>query len=160
MIEEIRAKDLEQYYDDTGFRHGFGAEASLPLVQSASAVSHDTIRLGQIVVALWDCHIYTDAVRHLFWIFSLYFFLTDGGSPRLVKNAEVELAMKPLHPSLIGNIFVIQPFLTHCSRRSSYFSNLRWCDQSKFSSKETVNSIPKTFFCFNGPNDDIWTFCP
>ena len=38
--------------DDSGFRHGFGAEASLPLAQSAPAVSHDTIRLCQIVVAL------------------------------------------------------------------------------------------------------------
>ena len=31
--------------DDTGFRHGLGAEASLPLAQSAQAESHDTIRL-------------------------------------------------------------------------------------------------------------------
>ena len=31
--------------DDSGFRHGFGAEASLPLAQSAPAVSHDTTRL-------------------------------------------------------------------------------------------------------------------
>ena len=38
--------------DDSGFRHGFGAEASLPLAQSAPAVSHDTTRLCQIVVAL------------------------------------------------------------------------------------------------------------
>ena len=31
--------------DDSGFRHGFGAEASLPLTQSAPVVSHDTTRL-------------------------------------------------------------------------------------------------------------------
>ena len=31
--------------DDSGFRHGFRAEASLPLAQSASAVTHDTSRL-------------------------------------------------------------------------------------------------------------------
>ena len=31
--------------DDSGLRHGFGAEASLPLNQSAPAVSHDTARL-------------------------------------------------------------------------------------------------------------------
>ena len=36
--------------DDSGFRHGFRAEASLPLAQSASAVSHDTTRLCQIAV--------------------------------------------------------------------------------------------------------------
>ena len=120
--------------DDSGFRHGFGAEASLPLTQSAQAESHDTTRLCQIVVTLWDCQIHTDAIRALSWIFSMYFLLSNGGSPRLVQKTEVELAIKPLHPTSIGNTFVIQPVLTHCSRRSSYFSNLRWCDQSKFSS--------------------------
>ena len=104
--------------DDFGFRHGFGVEAPLPLAQSASAVSHDTTRL---------------------WIFSMYFLLSDGGSSRLVKKTEVELVIKPLHLTSIRNTFVIQPFLTHCSHRSSYFSNLRWCAQSKFSSKGTVN---------------------
>ena len=123
-----------------------GTEASLPLAQSAPAVSHDITRLCQIVVALWDCQIHADAVRALSWIFSMYFLLSDGGGPRLVKKTEVELVIKPLHPTSIGNTFVIQPFLTHCSRRSSYFSNLRWCAQTKFSSKGTVNSITKTFF--------------
>ena len=131
--------------DDSGFGHGFGAKAWLQLAQSATAVSHDTTRLCQIVIALWDCHIHTDAVRALSWIFSMYFLLSDGGSPRLVKKTEVESAMKPLHPTLIGNTFVIEPFLTHYSCRSSYFSNLRWCTQSKFSSKGTVNLITKTF---------------
>ena len=51
--------------DDSGFRHGFGAEASLPLAQSTPAVSHDTTRLCQIIVTLWDCHIHADAVRVL-----------------------------------------------------------------------------------------------
>ena len=110
--------------DDSGFRHGFGAEASLPLTQSAPAVSHDTTRLYQVVVALWDCQIHADAVRDLSWIFSMYFLLSNGGSPRLVKKTEVELAIKPLHLTSIGNTFVIQPFLIHCSCRSSYFSNL------------------------------------
>ena len=32
--------------DDSGFGHGFGAEASLPLAQSTPAVSHDTTRLS------------------------------------------------------------------------------------------------------------------
>ena len=111
--------------DDFGFRHGLGAEASLPLAQNVSVVSHDTTRLCQIVVTQWDCHIYADAVRALSWIFSMYFLLSDGGSPRLVKKTEVELAMKPLRPTSIGNTFVIQTFLTHCSCTSSYFSNLR-----------------------------------
>ena len=76
----------------------------------------------------------------------MYFLLSDVGSPRLIKKTEVELAIKPPNPTSIGNTFVIQPFLTHCSRRSSYFSNLRWCAQSKFSSKGTVDSLTKTFF--------------
>ena len=132
--------------DDSGFKHGFGAEASLPQPQSVPAVSHDTSRLCQIVVTLWDGHIHDDAVRVLSWIFSMYFFLSDGGSPRLVKKTEVELAMKPLHPTSIGNIFIIQPFLIYYSRRFLYFSHLRWCAPSKFSSKGTVSSITKTFF--------------
>ena len=28
--------------DDSGFKHGFGAEASLPLIQSAPVVTRDT----------------------------------------------------------------------------------------------------------------------
>ena len=111
--------------DDSGFWHVFGAETSLTLTQSTPAVSHDTTRLCQIIVALWDCHIHADAVRALSWIFSMYFLLSDGGSPRLVKKTEVELAIKPLNPTSIGNTFVIQPFLTHFSLRSLYFSYLR-----------------------------------
>ena len=93
--------------DDSGFRHGFRAKASLPLTQSTPAVSHDTTRFCQIVVTVWDCQIHANAVRALSWIFSMYFLLSDGGSPRLVKKTEVELAIKPLHLTLIGNIFVI-----------------------------------------------------
>ena len=102
----------------------FEAEAPLPLAQSAPAVSHDTTRLCQIVITLWYCHYHADAVRALSWIFSMYFLLSDEGSLTFVKNAEVELAMKPLHPTSTGNAFVIQPFLSHCSRRSSYFFQL------------------------------------
>ena len=76
--------------DDSGFRHGIGVEASLSLTQSAPAVSHNTTRLCQIVVSLWDCQIHADAVRALSWIFSMYFLLSDGGSPRLVEKTEVE----------------------------------------------------------------------
>ena len=97
--------------DDFGFRHGFGSKASLPLTQSAPAVSHDTTRLCQIVVALWDCQIHADAVRALSWIFSMYFLLSGGGSPKLVKKTEVESAIKPLHPTSIGNTFVIHMYI-------------------------------------------------
>ena len=70
----------------------------------------------------------------------MYLLLSGGESPSLVKNAKVELVINPRHPTSIGNTSVIPPFLTHCSRRSSYFSNLRWCAQSIFSLKETINS--------------------
>ena len=40
--------------DDSGFRYGFRTEASLPLAQSAPAVSHNTTIHCQIVVTLWD----------------------------------------------------------------------------------------------------------
>ena len=116
-------------FDDSGFRHGFGTEVSLPLTQRAPAVSHDSTRFCQIVVALWGCQIHAYPVRALTWIYSMYFHLSDGGSPRIVKKTEVELAIKPLHPTSVGNTFVIQPFLTYCSRRSSFLSNLCWCAQ-------------------------------
>ena len=67
--------------DVSGFRHGLGAESSLPLAPSSPAVSHDTTRFCQIVVTLWDCHIHADAVRALSRIFSMYFLLSDGRSP-------------------------------------------------------------------------------
>ena len=53
----------------------------------------------------------------------MYFLLSDGGSPRLVKKTEVELAIKPLHPTSIGNRFIIQPFLTHCFTDPHIFSS-------------------------------------
>ena len=76
----------------------------------------------------------------------MYFLLSDGESPRLIKNTDVELVMNPRHLSSIGNTLVIQTFLTNYSHRSSYFSNLCRCAQSKFSSKVTVYSIMKFFF--------------
>ena len=48
--------------DDSGFRHGFRAEASLPLTQNTPAVTHDTTRLCWIAITHWDCHIHVDAV--------------------------------------------------------------------------------------------------
>ena len=58
--------------DDPGFRHGFGAEASLLLTQGAPAVSHNTTRLYWMVFDLYECHIRSDAVTALFWIFFLH----------------------------------------------------------------------------------------
>ena len=95
----------------------------------------------------WWLWVHADAVKALSWIFFMYFLLSDREIPRLVKNAEVELVMKPRHPTSIENTWVIQPFLTHCSRRPSYFfPTYAVVSQSKFSSKGTINSIRKTFF--------------
>ena len=96
--------------DDSGFRNGFRAKASLPLTQCSPAVTHDTTRLCWIDVTQWDCHIHTDAVRASSLIFFMYFLMSDGASPRLVKNMEVELVMKPWYLTVIGNALVIQPF--------------------------------------------------
>ena len=48
--------------DDSGLGHCFGAEGSLPLNQSAPAVTHDTTRLCCIDLTQLDCHIHADAV--------------------------------------------------------------------------------------------------
>ena len=48
--------------DDSEFRHGFGAKASLPQDLGAPSVSHETTRLFWIVVNHRDCHINAGAV--------------------------------------------------------------------------------------------------
>ena len=58
--------------DDPGFSHGFGAEASLPLTQGVPAVYHNITRLYWMVFSLYECHIFSDAVTALFWIFFIY----------------------------------------------------------------------------------------
>ena len=93
--------------DDSGFRHGFEAEASLLLIQSAPAVTHDTTRLCWIDVTLWDCYIHADSVRSLSWIFFMYFPLSDGEGSRLVKNTDVQFLMKPCDPTSIWNKLVM-----------------------------------------------------
>ena len=132
--------------DDPGFRHDFGAKASLPLTQGAPAISYNTTRLYWMVFVLYKCHIHSDAVTVLFWIFFIYSLFSAGESPSLVKNVEVEFKIKPRHPISRGNMSVHQPFLTHCSRTSSDFSNLRWCTQLMLTLKGIVNSAMITFF--------------
>ena len=132
--------------DDPGFRHGFGAEASLSLTQGTPAVSHCTNRHFWMVFDLYECHIHSDAVTVLFSIFFMYSLFSAGESLSLVKNVEVEFEIKCRHPILSGNMSVDQPFLMHCFRRSLYFSNLCWCAQSMLTSKEIANSAMITFF--------------
>ena len=115
--------------------------------QRAPAVFHNTTRLYWMVFNLYECHIRSDAVTALSWIFCSYISSSLlFTSPSLVKNVEVEFEIKPWHPISRGNISVDQPFLTHCSRRSSYFSNLHWCAQLMLTSKGIVNSAMITFF--------------
>ena len=99
------------------------AEASLPLTQCAREVTHDTTRLCWIDVTILGLLYHSDSVKGFSWIFFMHFLSSDGESPRLVKNAEVKLVMKPKHPTSIGNKLVIQTFLTLCAHRSSYFSS-------------------------------------
>ena len=129
--------------DDSGFSYGFGAKTSLSLTQSAPAVPHDTTGLC-FFVTLLERHIHADAVKALFWIFFISFLLSYGESPRLVRYPEVKLVMKPRYPTLIGNIFVIQPFLIHCSCKSLYFFQLTLMRPVDIFLKRILNSITKT----------------
>ena len=117
---------------------GSGMVSSLPLTLDTPDVSHDTTRLYWMVFDLYKCHIRPDAVTVLFWIFFIYSLFFAGGS--LVENVEVAFEINPRHPISRGNLSVEQPFLIHCSRRSSYFSNFRWCAQSIWISRGIVNS--------------------
>ena len=127
------------------------------LRQRVPAVPLGTTRLW-FVVLLWEYYTQADTVRALFCIFfffGTYFLSSDGECPRLIRYAVVEMVMKPRHPTSIGNIFVIQPFQTYCSQRSSYFSNLDWCTHSIFCSKGTVNSTMKIFFKLTAKCRDV-----
>ena len=110
-----------------------------------------------MVFDLYECHIRSDSVTALFWIFFyIYSLFFAGESPSLVNNVEVVFEIKPWHPISRGNMSVDQSFLVHCSRKSSYFSNFRWCAQSMLVSKGIVN-LAIIFFLINWPNDEIWT---
>ena len=99
-----------------------------------------------MVFNLYECHIRSDAITVLFWIFFIYSLFFSGVSPILLKDVEVAFEIKPRHPISRGNMSVDQSFLVHCSCRSSYFSNFRWCAQSMLVSKGIVNSAMMTFF--------------
>ena len=104
--------------DYSRFWHGFETEASLPLTQKYLTTPPDFVGLTSLSIS-------TLMQLEFYHGFFMYFLLSDGESLGLVKNTKVELVMKPRHPTSIGNTLVIQPFLTHCSHRFSYFSNLR-----------------------------------
>ena len=65
---------------DPWFRHGFGAEASLP------GVFHNTTRLYWVVFDLYECHICSDAVTGLSRIFLIH-------SPFLLVKVRLWLKM-------------------------------------------------------------------
>ena len=52
----------------------------------------------------------------------IYSLFSAGGSPNLIKNIEVQFEIKPQHRISRGNMYVDQPFIIQCSRRSAYFS--------------------------------------
>ena len=81
--------------DDPGFRHVFWAKASLPLTQGTPAVSHNTTRIYWMLFNPYECHIRSDAVTVLFWIFFIYSLFFAGVSPILVKNVGVAFKIKP-----------------------------------------------------------------
>ena len=107
--------------DDPEFRHGFGPKASLPLTQGAPAVSHNTNRLYWMVYDLYECHIRSDAVTALFWIFFIYSLFFAGESMSLVKIEGVEFEIKPRHSISRRNMSVDEPSLILCLCRSLYF---------------------------------------
>ena len=99
--------------DDPGFRHGFGAEASLPLTQGITLISHNTTRLYWMGFDLYECHIHSYAVPVFFWVFFIYSLFFAGESPSSDKNVEVEFEIKPRYQISRGNTSVDQPFLIH-----------------------------------------------
>ena len=84
--------------DDSGFKQVFGTDTSLPPIHRAPAVTQDTARLCWIDVTQWDCHIHADAVKALSWIF----LMSDGESPRFVKNTKVMKLRHYLDKKYIG----------------------------------------------------------
>ena len=55
--------------DDSGFRHSFRAQESLPLIQSIPAQTHNTTRHTHVFISICTLiylHIYTD--KHLIYI--------------------------------------------------------------------------------------------
>ena len=64
------------FNNDFGFKHGFRAEASLPLTQNAPAGPNNTTKLcWSVVVNLWECYIHTDIIKGLFWIISFIYII-------------------------------------------------------------------------------------
>ena len=109
--------------DDPGLKYGFEAGASFPLSQCDLAVAHNATRLYWMVFDRYEGYIRSDAVTVLFWIFYKFSLFSAGESLSLIKNVEFEFEIKSRHPISRGNMYVEQSLLTHCSRRSSYFSN-------------------------------------
>ena len=96
--------------DYPGFKYGFGSEASLPLTQGTPVVSHNTTRLYWMVFDLYECHIRSDAVTVLFWIFFKYSLFSSGENSSLVKGVKLEFEIKPWHPISRGKMSVDQSF--------------------------------------------------
>ena len=130
--------------DDSEFRNGFGAEASLLLAQSGPAVTPNTTRLCWINVTLWDCHIHADAVRVLSWNFFYIFPLVWWRKSKISQEYRDWVGHETSASDLYWK-YVCFPAISH-----TLFSQILIFFQltlmSKFSLKGVVNSITKTFF--------------
>ena len=92
-------------------------------------------------VALRKYQIHTDAESTWSKSLFIFFHFSVGDKLSLARFREVQLAIKPQYLNTVGNISVIKPFFTRCSRKFSYLSSSRWCTSSIFSTKGTVNSM-------------------
>ena len=134
--------------DDSGFRHGFGAEVSLPLTQSTPAVTHDITRLCWIVVTLWDCHIHADAVKALscfcfFNVFPLVRWKKSQISQECGSWFGNGTSASDLDRKYVGYLAISD---TLFSQILIFFQLTLMHASRNFSLKETVNSIKKNFF--------------
>ena len=110
--------------------------------QSAPAVTHDTTRLCWIVVTLWDCHINADAIIvDIFYVFPLVWRRKSKISQECRSWVGNETSTSDLDRKYIGYPAISDTLFSQIL----IFFSLRWCAQSKFSSKETINAITKIF---------------
>ena len=123
--------------DDSGFKHGFGAEASLQLTRSAPSVTYDTTRLCWIDITLWDYHI----PWIFFYVFPLVWWRKSWISQEYKSRIGNETLASDLDRKYIGHPVISD---TLFSQILTFFQLMLMCPFKIFF-KGTVNSITKTF---------------
>ena len=91
------------------------AEPSLPQTQSASVVTYNITKFCWFYITMQEYIIHADAASTKSWSILMYFCFSVGDKPSLVRYAEIDIAIKPQYLISMGNIWVVQPFCTHCS---------------------------------------------